>query len=111
MIDFEKALNSIIVQAEESKNNLILMKGDQLDANYSFLNWTYFFQSAFNAIEEQKIVTKQNNWVRFFLPLNRITQFQSVNLSGFCTQIKSINVNKKQNKKLSSSTQYGTHGC
>ena len=56
MIDFEKALNSIIVQAEESKNNLILMKIDQLDANYKFLNWTYFFQSAFNSIKEEKVV-------------------------------------------------------
>ena len=56
MIDFEKALNSIIVQAEESNNNLILMKVNQLDVNYSFLNWTYFFQSAFNSIEEEKTV-------------------------------------------------------
>ena len=56
MIDFEKALNAIIVQAEESKNNLMLMKVDQLNANYSFLNWTYFFKSAFNSIEEEKAV-------------------------------------------------------
>ena len=56
MIDFEKALNAIIVQTEESKSNLVLMKIEQLDTNYSFLNWTYFFQSAFNAIEEQEIV-------------------------------------------------------
>jgi hypothetical protein len=56
MIDFEKALNAIIVQAEESKNNLMLMKVDQLDANYIFLNWTYFFQSALNSIGEEKVV-------------------------------------------------------
>ena len=56
MIDLEKALNAIILQTEESKSNLVLMKIDQLDTNYSFLNWTYFFQSAFNSIEEQKIV-------------------------------------------------------
>ena len=56
MIDLEKALNAIIIQTEESKSNLVLMKIDQLDTNYSFLNWTYFFQSAFNSIEEQKNV-------------------------------------------------------
>ena len=56
MIDFEKALNAIIVQTEESKSNLILMKIDQLDTNYKFLNWTYFFQSACNSIEEEKVV-------------------------------------------------------
>ena len=56
MIDLEKAMNAIILQTEKSKSNLVLMKIDQLDTNYSFLNWKYFFQSAFISIEEQKIV-------------------------------------------------------
>ena len=56
MMDLEKALNSIILQTEESKTNLVLMKIDQLETNYSFLNWTYFFQNAFISIEEQKVV-------------------------------------------------------
>ena len=32
------------------------MKIEQLDTNFSFLNWTYLFQSAFNSIEEEKVV-------------------------------------------------------
>ena len=56
IIDFEKALNAIVVQTEESKSNLMFMKIEQLDTNFSFLNWTYLFQSAFNSIEEEKVV-------------------------------------------------------
>jgi hypothetical protein len=58
MINFEKALNAIIVQTEESKSNLVFMKIGQLDTKFSFLNWTYLFQSAFNSIEEEKVVNE-----------------------------------------------------